>query len=139
MKRALINSLEPGRICEIVEPGQEFEVHESFSWIDVPDDTTSIDRYNVDTGEIIKFDPVSIPGFAETGYAVARAIAYTDIGNQLDMLFKELKATGTISNTGPWATHITSVKAAIPKDDPQAVWEWNQQYYQQMLGNVAPQ
>lgn len=134
MKRALINSNEPGRICDIVDIGNEFEVHESFSWVDVPDNTTTADRF--ENGEIIKFDILQLPGFEEHGYKVARGIAYKSIGDQLDMLFKEIQATGTISNTGPWATHITAVKAAIPKDDPQAVHEWNQQYWASIQGNI---
>ena len=86
--------------------------------------------------QIIKFDITQLPGFAENAYRVARTIAYTEIGNQLDMLYKELQVTGTISNSGPWATHIASVKAAIPKDNPQAVHEWNMAYAAQMQGNV---
>lgn len=133
--RALIHSSEPGRICEIRPVGEEFEVHETFSWVDVPDDTTTNDTYNSD-GTITKFDITSLPGFAENAYKVARTIAYTGIGEQLDMLFKELQTTGTISNSGPWSTHIASVKAAIPKDDPQAVHEWNIQYWESLQGNV---
>lgn len=134
--KALIHTSEPGRICDIRPSGEEFEVHESFSWVDVPDDTTTSDFYNQETGEITKFDITKQPGFAENAYRVARTIAYTEIGNQLDMIYKELQTTGTISNSGPWATHIASVKSAIPKDDPQAVHEWNQQYWQSIQGNV---
>lgn len=133
--RALIHSSEPGRICDIKPVGEEFEVHENFSWVDVPDNTTTHDTYNQD-GTITKFDITAQPGFAENAYRVARTIAYTDIGNQLDMLFKELQATGTISNTGPWASHIASVKATIPKDNPQAVHEWNMQYWESMQGKI---
>jgi len=133
--KGLLNTNEPGRICDIVEAGNEFEVHETFQWVDIPDGTTTADTYNPD-GTITKFDILSQPGFAEHAYKVARTIAYTDVGNQMDMLFKELQATGTISNSGPWATHIASVKAAIPKDDPAAVLAWNQQYWQSMQGNV---
>jgi len=136
--RGLINTTEPGRICEIVEAGSEFEVHESFRWIDLPDGTTTADTVN-DDGTITKFDITKQPGFAENAYKVARGIGYGSMGDQLDMLFKEIQSTGTISNTGPWATHIASVKAAIPKDDPYAVHEWNMQYWQSMQGNVAPQ
>jgi hypothetical protein len=135
MKRGLLHISEPGRICEIVDIGQEFDVHSNFEWADVPDDTTVLDTYNSD-GTITKFDPLSVPGFAEQGYRVARTIAYQGTGDQLDMLFKELQATGTISNTGPWATHIASVKAAIPKDDPQAVHEWNMAHWASIQGNV---
>lgn len=133
--RALTHINEPGRICEIRNPGEEFEVHESFSWVDVPDGTNTSDTINPD-GTITKFDITSMPGFAENAYRVARTIAYTDIGNQLDMLYKELQATGTISNTGAWANHIATVKNTIPKDDPQAVHEWNMQYWQSIQGNI---
>jgi hypothetical protein len=139
MKRALIHSEEPGRICDIVEPGSEFEVHPNFSWIDVPDDTTNADRYNVDTGEIIKYNILEDPVFVEHGYAVARGIAYGSLGDQLDMIYKEIQATGTISADGPWSTHIQSVKASIPKDDPAAVLAWNIEYSQRMNGNTSPQ
>jgi hypothetical protein len=133
--RGLINTSEPGRICDIVQAGNEFEVHDSFQWVDLPEGTTTADTYNED-GTITKFDILSQPGFAENAYKIARGIAYTDVGNQLDMLFKELQATGTISNDGPWATHIAGVKAAIPKDDPAAVLAWNQQQWALMQGNI---
>ena len=135
MKRALIHLPEPGRICEVVEIGQEFEVHNNFQWVDVPDDTTIADTY-LEGGTIQKFDPTTLPGFVENGYRVARSIAYKSIGDQLDMLFKEIQTTGTISNTGPWATHIASVKAEIPKDNPQAVHEWNQAYWASLQANI---
>jgi NADH:ubiquinone oxidoreductase subunit len=133
--RALINSSEPGRICEVRPIGEEFEVHPAFYWVDVPDGTTSHDTYNGD-GTITKFDILQVPGFVENAYKVARTIAYTGIGEQLDMLYKELQTTGTISNSGPWASHITSVKEAIPKDDPLAVHEWNIQHLASMSGNI---
>ena len=125
MKRALLHSIEPGRICDIVNLGQEFEVHENFTWIDVPDDTTNADRWDAENNCVIKFDPLTQPGFAETAYQIARAIEYGSAGAQLDMLYHEINTTGTVSNTGPWFTHVANVKATIPKDDPAAVLEWN--------------
>jgi len=133
--KALISQNEPGRICEVVNSGDEFEVHQDFHWVNVPDGTTTHDTYNND-GSITKFDVHSIPGFAENAYKVARGIGYGTLGDQLDMLFKEVMATGTISNTGPWATHIASIKTAIPKDDIQAVILWNQQYWESTQGNI---
>lgn len=132
MKRALINSLEPGRVCEVVEPGNEFEVADTFTWIDCPDDIVTSHTHNAETGEFTPFDILTLPGFAENGYKVARQIAYKSPGEQLDMLYKEIQATGVVSPDGPWATHVASVKAAIPKDDPAAVLAWNQQYVQQL-------
>ena len=121
MKRALLSSMEPGRVCEVVELGNEFEVADSFRWVDCPGDTVTSHTYDESSGEFIPFDPLTQPGFAENGYKVARAAAYTSVGNQLDMLYKEISANGTISASGPWASHVASVKAAIPKDDPAAV------------------
>jgi len=121
MKKALLNSLEPGRVCDVVDLGNEFEVADSFRWIDCPDDTSTSHTYNESSGEFIEFDVLTQPGFAENAYKVARAVAYTGIGDQLDMLYKEILANGTISASGPWATHIATVKSQIPKDDPAAV------------------
>ena len=58
------------------------------------------------------------------GYKVARTIAYGSVGDQLDLLYKEIQTTGTISATGTWAQHIANVKQTIPKDDPAAVLAW---------------
>ena len=126
MKRALLHSFEVGRVCEVVAIGQEFEVSPEFSWIDCPDDVVSSHTYDPTTETFKAFDILSTPGFTENAYKVARAIAYTDVGNQLDMLYKEITATGSISVDGPWMTHIALVKATIPKDDPAAVLAWNQ-------------
>ena len=122
MKRALLNNLEPGRVCAVVDPGNEFEVSSDFQWVDCPDDTTTYHTYKDNT--FIPFDILSSNGFAENAYKLARAIEYKSIGDQLDMLFKELQSEGTISNNGPWATHIATVKQNIPKDNPAAVLEW---------------
>ena len=39
---------------------------------------------------------------------------YDEIGNQLDMLYKDMVA-GKLDTTGTWATHIKAVKDANPK------------------------
>ena len=39
---------------------------------------------------------------------------YADIGDQLDMLYKDMLA-GKLDTTGTWATHIKAVKDANPK------------------------
>lgn len=138
MLRALLHIQEPGRICDIVQPGNEFEVHSNFTWIDVPDDTTTVDRYNETDGTIIKYDLASDPVFAENAYKLARGIAYKSPGEQLDMLFHELITTGSISSTGTWVTHIAAVKAAIPKDDPVAVLAWNQAHLEAVQNSTPP-
>jgi hypothetical protein len=129
MLSALIHSQEPGRICDIVPIGQEFEVHSNFSWVNVPDGTTTLDSYDPATNTVTTFDIAQQPGFAENAYRVARTIEYGSIGDQLGMLHDELISTGTISPTGPWATMVSTAKANIPKNDPQAVQAWNQQQW----------
>ena len=39
---------------------------------------------------------------------------YASIGEQLDMLYKDIVA-GTVTTSGTWATHIKAVKDANPK------------------------
>jgi len=137
MLRALIHNQEPGRICDLVQPGNEFEVHSNFTWIDVPDDTTTTDKYNEADGTIIKYDLASDPIFAENAYKLARGIEYKSPGEQLDMLFHELTTTGMISSTGTWATHIATVKENVPKDDPAAVLAWNKAKYDAVMATIT--
>lgn len=136
MKKALLSLLEPGRVCDVVPVGQEFPTTSDFYWIDCADDITTHHRYNEETKSFVEFSVLNVPGFVEEGYKVARTIAYKSVGEQMDMMFKELAATGTISQDGPWATHIANVKAMIPKDDPEAVQRWNEQHAAQMAQNT---
>jgi len=39
---------------------------------------------------------------------------YASIGDQLDMLYKDIVA-GTVTTSGTWATHVKAVKDANPK------------------------
>jgi hypothetical protein len=128
MKRALISLIEIGRVCEVVEQGREFETTSDFKWVDCPDDVLTSHTYDESTNTFTPHNPLAIPGFVEEGYRVARQIAYKSVGEQMDMMFKELAATGTIAPDGPWASHVAQVKATIPKDDPAAVMEWNKQH-----------
>ena len=131
MKRALLHDTEPGRVCEVKNVGEEFEVAPGFSWIDCPDEVTTSHSYNSETGEFTGWNPLADAYFVANGYKLARQIAYKSVGEQLDMLYKEVTANGTISQDGAWAQHITSVKSTIPKDDPAAVMAWNQWWSQQ--------
>ena len=55
-----------------------------------------------------KTDRTGGTGFVKTG------TYYDEIGNQLDMLYKDMLA-GKLDTTGTWATHIKAVKDANPK------------------------
>jgi hypothetical protein len=45
----------------------------------------------------------------------SRRTAYGSIGDQLDLLFKELDANGSISKDGEWFQQIKEAKDSIPK------------------------
>ena len=49
-----------------------------------------------------------------TGAAGTTDTIYPTIGDQLDMLYKDMVA-GKLDTTGTWATHIKAVKDANPK------------------------
>ena len=79
-------------------------------------------------GDLVFPDGVTPPTEAETQaekirlqaeydaleYARDRAPAYPSVGDQLDMLYKDIVA-GKLDTTGTWATHIKAVKDANPK------------------------
>ena len=56
MKRALIQST---RICDIVDPGNEFPVAPGLQWVDIADDTTQQDTY--ENGAVVKY-VAPVPG-----------------------------------------------------------------------------
>ena len=57
-------------------------------------------------------------------YARDREKLYKDFGDQLDMLYNDIK-NGNLEN-GEWVKHVESVKAQIPKpiDEPPDVESW---------------
>lgn len=126
-KNILIHSKEPGRICDVVGLGKKFDVHPDFEWIRVENDEVTREwTYSFVDGVFTVSPPdlLADPVFQTEGYKIARVIAYKDVGEQLDMLFREVRDNGTISATGEWFQHVESVKAAVPKDDPAAVLQW---------------
>lgn len=106
-----------GYISEIRNPGEEYEIYEgpdaTLAWVDAPD--------NVTLDWTLEWSPsqqdmvwVERDG-SYTDTAVARQVAYGQVGEQLDMLYHELKETGSISQNGTWYQHITMVKDVIDK------------------------
>ena len=77
MKKALIQGT---RICDVVEPGQEFEVHKDLTWVDVADDTVGYKDTWVDN-KVVKFVAATVP------YDRKRVSEYPAIGEQLDGLY----------------------------------------------------
>ena len=124
MKKALINNNEEGRICDVVLNGQQFEVHKDFLWVDCDDAVDTSWTWDLDdNGKVIFTKPniMADPAFIETGVLLARTKMYGSIGDQLDMLYRELKANGSISTNGEWFKHIDNVKTTLKSGDLQAV------------------
>ena len=77
-------------------------------------------------GKSVTLDQIKIDAARTTLNAEAAAIkyqtdrttngstTYASIGDQLDMLYKDIVA-GTVTTSGTWATHIKAVKDANPK------------------------
>lgn len=115
-KRALIEA-NTNRVVQIVNTeADQFEVHGGLFWKDCPDNTQSYFLLKED-GSYEDPHAANRDEFGQTvePFYMQRMRAYAGGGEQMDMIYKELMATGTLSPTGPWASHITTVKAAIPK------------------------
>ena len=102
MKKAIHSA--DGRISDICEPGKEFPIASPLEWIDVADDTTEDDTW--DGTKVVKYVP-HVPDYAEL-----RQIAYTSLGDQLDMMYWD-----KINGTDKWSDHVAAVKAANPKPE----------------------
>ncbi len=123
-KRILTNINEPTRVLEVVELGNEFDVHSDFEWKTCEDDNvTSEYSWEIINGDLVvnKENVTDNQDFINNGYKFARMIAYGDIGDQLDMIYKEIKETGSITIDGEWATRIKLTKEKLPKNDASAV------------------
>ena len=114
MKRALIDST-TNRVQQVED--QDFEVHGTLYWVDCPDDVGS---YYIYDPENLTFEDPHAHSKDEFGnpvepFSMQRMRAYPGVGEQLDLLFKEVRDTGTISTDGAWFKSIQAVKDAVPK------------------------
>lgn len=117
MKKALIAY--QGWVQQIVDPGEDYEIYNgpdaTIQWVDAPDEIT--------LDWTLEWSPskqtmVWVERDAPyTNNGVARSVAYGQVGEQLDMLFHELRTTGSISQDGDWFQHINNVKSIIPKPE----------------------
>lgn len=116
MKRALIDSGN-SRVIQVVNIGEEFEVHNKLYWVDCPDDADTF--YLYDPEELTFEDPHAASkdefGNPVEPFNMQRMRAYPPAGDQMDMLWKEIKETGSISVDGAWFKSIQAVKDGIPK------------------------
>ena len=99
-------------VSQIEQPGDEFEVHESLQWVDLDDKVKVGWIYDPDTKKAT--DPhiasAATPEGLYNAFLYKRLADYGEIGDQLDMLYKDLK-----NSTATWVDHITAAKAATAK------------------------
>lgn len=114
MKKALIGY--QGWVQDIREPGEEFEIYNgpdaSIQWVDAPDEIT-LDWTLEWSPQQQQMIWVERDG-PYTQDSEARRVAYGEVGEQLDMIFHEIQESGSISASGPWASHVSTVKSMIP-------------------------
>ena len=101
-----------GRISQIVEVGEKFEIYEgegsTIKWVTCAQDEVTTLWYMKD-GAFIQIDT------PPADKAQRRRVAYGDIGEQLDMQYKD-----ALNGTTTWKDHIAAVKAAnaAPSEQP---------------------
>lgn len=118
MKKALVSY--QGFVGKVCDPGEDTEHYQgpdmTFTFVDAPD--------NIQMDWTLEWSPSQqVMVWVErdgpfTDNAVARKVAYGEVGAQLGMLYDELKANGTISKDGDWFQHISTVKSVIDKPLP---------------------
>ena len=73
----------------------------------------TIDQTKVDAARVT-LDAEAAAIKYQTDRTTDGSTTYATIGDQLDMLYKDIVA-GTVTTSGIWATHIKAVKEANPK------------------------
>ena len=108
MKKALVDI--NGNITDVVEAGDEFQVYEGADatciWMDVPADVVVDENIIVVNGSFVK--QLNIQDTSE-GRSIARRVSYGDVGEQLDMIYKD-----KLNDTTIWKDYIANIKATVP-------------------------
>lgn len=101
-----------GYIHEIVDPGQDYEIYNghdaAMQWVDAPDEVTDdwTLEWSPSRNQMIWVERDG----AYQDPVVARKVAYGDIGEQLDLMYKDTLDGGT-----RWRDHIAAVKRDNPR------------------------
>ena len=80
---------------------------------DVSGNSISLDQDKIDAARVILNNEAAAVKY-KTDRTTDGSTIYASIGDQLDMLYKDILA-GKLDTTGTWATHIKAVKDANPK------------------------
>ena len=111
MAKWAIVSKDTGALSDIVDEADKFEIYEgadaTMKWCEVPDDAT-FDHQMINGVLVDHHDNEDLREEA----VVDRIIAYGDVGEQLDMMYKDQADGGT-----RWKDHVANVKATVTKPD----------------------
>ena len=80
---------------------------------DASGNSVSLDQSKIDAARTA-LDAEAAAIKYQTDRTTDGSTTYASIGDQLDMLYKDIVA-GTVTTSGTWATHIKAVKDANPK------------------------
>ena len=98
-----------GQLSDICDEADKFEIYEGpdsdMRWMEVPDDAT-YEHFMVNGVVIHK----SLTEDLREEATVDRMLAYGDVGEQLDMQYKD-----ALNGTTTWKDHIANVKASTTK------------------------
>ena len=111
MKKALMDFT--GGVADIVEPGEEYPLFLGRGcaqmWVNAPDDITKVWtlEWSPSAEDMIWVERTET--YADP--ATTRRVAYGEVGQQLDLLYKDLAAGRDLAGTDAlWFNHIKTVK-----------------------------
>jgi|TARA_R100000322_G_scaffold28629_1_gene18556 hypothetical protein len=88
-------------------------IDDSTGAFDINGNSVSLDQSLIDAARTT-LDAEAAAVKYKTDRTTNGSTTYASIGDQLDMLYKDIVA-GTVTTSGTWATHIKAVKDANPK------------------------
>jgi len=93
--------------------GTVVSVDDAAGAFDVDGNSVTLDQSKIDEARAtLNAEALAIK--YQTDRTTNGSTTYASIGDQLDMLYKDIVA-GTVTTSGTWATHIKAVKDANPK------------------------
>ena len=93
--------------------GTVVSIDDSAGAFDASGNSVSLDQTKIDAARTTLNNEAAAIKY-QTDRTRDGSTTYASIGDQLDMLYKDIVA-GTVTTSGTWATHIKAVKDANPK------------------------
>ena len=93
--------------------GTVVTIDDSAGAFDASGNSVTLEQSKIDTART-ELNTAAAAIKYQTDKTADGSTTYAAIGDQLDMLYKDIVA-GTVTTSGTWATHIKAVKDANPK------------------------